>query len=59
MDDSVCPSCGSKSIKASSATYFTSSNEFPVYRCGGCQSPFIRSKTSIGANTTELRSVAR
>ena len=59
MDDSVCPTCGSKSIKASNATYFTSSNEFPVYRCGGCQSPFIRSKTSFGANKTELRSVAR
>ena len=59
MDDSVCPTCGSKSIKASNATYFTSSNEFPVYRCGGCQSPFIRSKTSFGANKTELRRVAR
>ena len=59
MDDSVCPTCGSKSIKASNATYFTSSNEFPVYRCGGWQSPFIRSKTSFGANKTELRSVAR
>ncbi len=59
MDENVCPSCGSKSIKASNATYFTSSNEFPVYRCGGCQSPFIRSKTSLGTNKTELRSVAR
>ena len=59
MDENVCPSCGSKSIKASNATYFTSSNEFPVYRCSGCQSPFIRSKTSLGTNKTELRSVAR
>jgi len=41
MDTSVCPSCGSKNIKPSDATYFTSSNEFPVYRCGGCHSPFI------------------
>ena len=59
MDDNVCPTCGSKNIKASNATYFTSSNEFPVYRCGGCNSPFIRSKTSLGTNKTELRSVAR
>jgi len=59
MDDSVCPTCGSKNLKPSDATYFTSSNEFPVYRCGGCHSPFIRSKTGLGTNKTELRSVAR
>ena len=59
MDENVCPSCGSKNIQASDATYFTSSNEFPVYRCGSCKTPYIRSKTSIGANKTELRSVAR
>ena len=58
MDDNVCPSCGSKHLKVSDATYFTSSNEFPVYRCGGCHSPFIRSKTSISSNASELRSVA-
>ena len=58
MDDNVCPSCGSKNLKASDATYFTSSNEFPVYRCGGCNSPFIRSKTSLSTNATELRSIA-
>ena len=59
MDSNVCPSCGSKNIKSSDATYFTSSNEFPVYRCGGCHSPFIRSKSSISPNSTELRSIAR
>ena len=59
MDSNVCPSCGSKNLKPSDATYFTSSNEFPVYRCGGCHSPFIRSKSSIGSSPTELRSIAR
>ena len=58
MDDNVCPSCGSKNLKPSDATYFTSSNEFPVFRCGGCHSPFIRSKTSLSTNATELRGIA-
>jgi len=58
MDDNVCPSCGSKNLKAANATYFTSSNEYPVFRCGGCHSPFIRSKTSLSSNATELRSIA-
>jgi len=59
MDESSCPSCGSKNIIASNATYFTSSNEFPVYRCGSCNSPYIRGKNSLGLNKTNLRSVAR
>jgi len=59
MDGNVCPSCGSKNLEPSDATYFTSSNEFPVYRCKSCHSPFIRSKTRISTDNTELRSVAR
>jgi hypothetical protein len=59
MGSDCCPTCGSGNLKASNATYFTSSNEFPVYRCGGCNSPFIRSKTRISTDSTELRSVAR
>jgi|TARA_R100001530_G_scaffold47170_2_gene35475 DNA polymerase elongation subunit (family B) len=59
MDDDVCPTCGSESLSPILATYFTSANEFPVYRCGGCGSPFIRSKTNMNVNGTELRSIAR
>jgi len=59
MDSNSCPSCGSESLEPLQATYFTSSNEFMSYRCNGCGTPYIRDKSKISANGTELRSIAR
>ena len=59
MDDDICPTCGSKHLKETSAVYLTSANKFPVYRCERCETPYIRGKRNINDHKTQLRSVSQ
>ena len=58
LDMDVCPNCACENIDETEAVYFTGANKFPVYRCAGCKSPYIRHKKNSSQFKTNLRSVA-
>ena len=59
MDMDVCPNCGSEHIDETEGIYFTTANQFPVYRCQGCKTPYIRHKKNSNQVQTNLRSVPK
>ena len=59
MDMDVCPNCGCEHLDETEATYFTSANQFPVYRCQGCKTPYIRHKKNSNYVQTNMRSVPK
>ena len=59
MEMDVCPNCGCEHLDETEATYFTSANQFPVYRCQGCKTPYIRHKKNSNYVQTNMRSVPR
>ena len=59
MEMDVCPNCGCEHLDETEATYFTSANQFPVYRCQGCKTPYIRHKKNSNYVQTNIRSVPR
>ena len=59
MDMDVCPNCGSEHIEETEGIYFTTANQFPVYRCQGCKTPYIRHKKNSNQVQTNLRSVPK
>jgi len=59
MEMDVCPNCGCEHLDETEATYFTSANQFPVYRCQGCKTPYIRHKKNSNYAQTNMRSVAK
>ncbi len=59
MEMDVCPNCGCEHLDQTDSVYFTSVNQFPVFRCQGCGTPYIRHKKSCNYTQTNLRSVSR
>jgi transposase-like protein len=59
MDMDVCPNCGCEHLDETEATYFTTANQFPVYRCQGCKTPYIRHKKNSNYVQTNMRSVPK
>ena len=59
MDMDVCPNCGCEHLDETEATYFTSANQFPVYRCQGCKTPYIGHKKNSNYVQTNMRSVPK
>ncbi len=59
MDQDVCPNCGSDHLEETESVYITTAYQFPVYRCGGCKTPYIRDKKNCNQIKTSIRSVAR
>ena len=59
MDMDVCPNCGCEHLEETESRYFTSANQFPVYRCQGCKTPYIRHKKNSNYIQTNMRSVPR
>ena len=59
MEMDVCPNCGCEHLDETDATYFTSANQFPVYRCQGCKTPYIRHKKNSNYVQTNMRSVPK
>lgn len=59
MDEDVCPNCGSEHLEETDSVYFTTANKFPVFRCGNCQTPYIRHKKNSNMVQTNLRSVPK
>tara|TARA_R100001377_G_C3186691_1_gene108842 strand:+ start:444 stop:1379 length:936 start_codon:yes stop_codon:yes gene_type:complete len=59
MDMDVCPSCGCEYLDETDANYFTGANKFPVYRCQGCKTPYIRHNKNSNYVKTTLRSVSK
>jgi len=59
MEMDVCPNCGCEHLDETEATYFTSANQFPVYRCQGCKTPYIRHKKNSNYVQTNMRSVPK
>ena len=59
MEMDACPNCGCEHLDETEATYFTSANQFPVYRCQGCKTPYIRHKKNSNYVQTNIRSVPK
>ena len=59
MDMDVCPNCGCEHIDETESIYFTTANQFPVYRCQGCKTPYIRHKKNSNQVQTNMRSVPK
>ena len=59
MDMDVCPNCGCEHLEETESRYFTTANQFPVYRCQGCKTPYIRHKKNSNYVQTNLRSVPK
>ena len=59
MDMDVCPNCGCEHIDETESIYFTTANQFPVYRCQGCKTPYIRHKKNSNQVQTNIRSVPK
>jgi hypothetical protein len=59
MDMDVCPNCGCEHLDETEATYFTTANQFPVYRCQGCKTPYIRHKKNSNYVQTNMRSIPK
>ena len=59
MDMDVCPNCGCEYLDETDSVYFTTANKFPVYRCQGCKTPYIRGKKNVNQDNTNMRSVAK
>jgi len=59
MDRDVCPNCACEFMEELEAVYFTTANQFPVYRCQGCKTPYIRHKKNLNQVGTNLRSVPK
>ena len=59
MDMDVCSSCGSKNLEETDSVYLTSASKYPVYRCMGCKTPYIRGRRNINNYKTNYRSIAR
>ena len=59
MDEDACTVCGSKSLKETGKFYYTGTSKFNLYVCGGCNSPYIRSKENQASREVSKRSVAR
>jgi DNA polymerase elongation subunit (family B) len=57
MDADVCPNCGCSHMEETDSVYLTSAGKYPVFRCSGCKTPYIRKKRGI--YSTQYRSVAR
>jgi len=59
VDMDVCPTCGCEYLDETDSVYFTTANKFPVYRCQGCKTPYIRGKKNVNQDDTDMRSVAK
>ena len=59
VDMDVCPTCGCEYLDETDSVYFTTANKFPVYRCQGCKTPYIRGKKNVNQDDTNMRSVAK
>ena len=59
VDMDVCPNCGCEYLDETDSVYFTTANKFPVYRCQGCKTPYIRGKKNVNQDDTDMRSVAK
>ena len=59
VDMDVCPTCGCEYLDETDSVYFTTANKFPVYRCQGCKTPYIRGKKNVNQDNTNMRSVAK
>ena len=59
MDGDVCPNCACEFLDETDSEYFTSANKFPVYRCQGCKTPYIRHKKNSNYVQTNMRSVPK
>ena len=59
MDADVCPNCGCEDLEELETFYFTTANKFPVYRCTGCKTPYIRHKKNVNSIQTNIRSVPK
>jgi len=59
MDSDVCPNCGCEDLEELETFYFTTANKFPVYRCTGCKTPYIRHKKNVNYIQTNIRSVPK
>ena len=59
VDMDVCPNCGCDYLDETDSVYFTTANKFPVYRCQGCKTPYIRGKKNVNQDDTDMRSVAK
>jgi len=59
VDADVCPNCACEFLDETNTEYFTSANKFPVYRCQGCNTPYIRHKKNSNYVQTNMRSVPK
>jgi len=59
VDADVCPNCACEFLDETGTEYFTSANKFPVYRCQGCNTPYIRHKKNSNYVQTNMRSVPK
>ena len=58
MDENVCSTCGSSSIKKHTKKYYTGASAYDIYFCKSCLSPHIRGKSNISEKKITYRSTS-